>query len=155
MAPLDKTWSIRFLLHHCMFVLFLLSAWHAARAADLGVHVTGLTSSLGKVAVAVYPGADGFPKEDAKAIQSAMLAIDEASKSAKTVFTGLPAGGYAVATFHDHNNSGKLETNFFGVPVKGYGFSNNVRPRMRAPTFDEARFTLPEAGARITIELAY
>lgn len=154
MAPPLQRLTMRAVLGLSVYLLFLHGYWQASHAADLSIRVTGLANSSGKVAVAVYARADGFPNEHAKAIQTAMLPIDENSKSAGAVFPGLPAGEYAVAAFHDHNNSGKLETSFFGVPAKAYGFSNNLRPRMRAPTFDEARFTLPEAGARITVELA-
>lgn len=130
-------------------------ALHAAAAADLAVSVTGLKDVSGRVAVAVFSGGDGFPKDAAKAPHRAMVPIDPATRAARTVFKGLPPGDYAVAAFHDDNNSGRLETNFFGVPKKGYGFSNNARPAMRAPRFDEARFSLPEHGADIAIELAY
>ena len=39
----------------------------------------------------------------------------------------LPAGNYAVQVMHDENENNKLDTNFMGMPIEGYGFSNNPR----------------------------
>lgn len=127
----------------------------AAVAADLAVSVTGLKNAAGQVAIAVFSASDGFPKDDAKAAHRVRVPIDAAGQTAHALFKGLAPGDYAVAVFHDDNNSGKLETNFFGVPQKGYGFSNNARPSLRAPRFDEARFPLSDKGANLVIELVY
>ncbi len=124
-------------------------------AASLTVVVSGVKDTSGKVAVAIFSGPESFPGDDTKAVRRLVLPIDEATKSAKAVVPDLPPGPYAIATFHDHNNSGKLETNFFGIPIKGYGFSNNPRPTMRAARYDEARFDLPEGGATVEIQLMY
>jgi uncharacterized protein (DUF2141 family) len=127
----------------------------SAAAADLSLRMSGLKSAAGNIAVAVFAAPDGFPREETKAVRAVRLPIDASSRTAHTVIRNLPAGNYAVAVYHDDNESGRLETNFFGIPQKGYGFSKNARPRMRAPTFDEARFSLPEQGAELDIAIVY
>ncbi len=137
-------------------VLTWLLVWGtSAFAATLAIEVSGVRNTQGKVAVAVFSSAAGFPKDDSKAMRRIMLPIDAASHSARTVLSDVAPGSYAIAAFHDDNNSGKLETNFFGVPKKGYGFSNNPKPKMRAATYDEARFVVPAAGASVSIQLVY
>ena len=42
------------------------------------------------------------------------------------VFTELKPGAYAVITFHDENDNGKLDENASGLPTEGYGFSNDA-----------------------------
>jgi uncharacterized protein (DUF2141 family) len=42
------------------------------------------------------------------------------------VFTGVPAGTYAVAFFHAEHNETQLTTGMFGKPQQGYGLSNNA-----------------------------
>lgn len=127
----------------------------AAMAADLTLRISGLKNAAGNVAIAVFGQPDGFPREDGKAVKAIRVPIDASSRSALAVIRDLPAGAYAVAVYHDDNKSGRLETNIFGIPQKGYGFSQNPRPRMRAPTFDEALFSLPEAGMELDIALVY
>ncbi|TCT08634.1 DUF2141 domain-containing protein [Paralcaligenes ureilyticus] len=136
--------------------LLLLLIWQSgAFAATLAINISGVRDTQGKVAVALFSSAAGFPKDDSKAIRRIMLPIDAASHSARIVLSDIVPGSYAIAAFHDDNNSGKLETNFFGVPKKGYGFSNNPKPRMRPATYDEARFVVPAAGASVSIQLVY
>lgn len=126
-----------------------------ALAAALSVTVDGARNSQGKVAIAVYSDAEGFPTDSSKAIRADTALIDETSRSANVVFPDLLAGTYAVAVFHDDNNSGKLETNFFGVPTKGYGFSNDPNPKMRAARYEESSFVLSASGSSVKIRLRY
>jgi uncharacterized protein (DUF2141 family) len=79
------------------------------------------------------PG-DGFP---GRAPFANMDASPAASESTLT-FDVVP-GKIAVAVHHDANANGKLDTNFIGIPREGYGFSNDPRPRFRAPRFSEAQ----------------
>ncbi|MER1966693.1 DUF2141 domain-containing protein [Castellaniella sp. GW247-6E4] len=130
-------------------------AWlSSAHAADLHVEVTGIRSTEGVMAIVVFaaPGA-GFPFKDNLAIHRTRVPIDEASGQCATTIQGLPAGEFAVAIYHDTNDSGALETGLLGRPKKPYGYSNNPKPLARAARFEEARFELPRQGATITIEL--
>ena len=68
----------------------------------------------------------------------------------------LPPGVYAVNAFHDENNNGKFATNFIGLPLEGYGFSNDVRPNLlSAPSFNKAAFELLPVGGVIHFGLVY
>lgn len=127
----------------------------AAVAAELTVVVQGVNTAQGRVAVALFAQAQGFPKDDSLAVTRMMVPIDAQAKKASAVFPALAPGRYAVSVFHDHNDTGKLETNLFGIPLKGYGFSQNVNPSMRAARFAEAQFELPEGGKAIVIDLIY
>ena len=53
---------------------------------------------------------------------------------------------------HDENGNGKLDTNITGMPLEGYGFSNNPQV-MRKPTWDEARFTVTGSDLAIDVQL--
>jgi uncharacterized protein (DUF2141 family) len=58
----------------------------------------------------------------------------------KIVIQDLPAGNYAIASYHDENGNGKLDTNALGMPEEGYGFSNDARGTFGPPKFSEAVF---------------
>ena len=66
----------------------------------------------------------------------------------------LPAGEYAVAVFQDVNANGKMDSNFFKIPSEPTGSSNDARSVMGPPSYDKARFLLPEAGTTIAIKLS-
>ena len=55
-------------------------------------------------------------------------------------FDSLLPGPKAVRLFHDENSNGTLDTNFFGIPTEGYGFSNNPRSRFGEPSFRDRLF---------------
>ncbi len=69
-------------------------------------------------------------------------------------FDSLAPGPKAVRLFHDENSNGKLDTNFFGIPSEGYGFSNNPRSRFGEPSFKDRLFEL-KADTTIHITLTY
>ncbi|MGE8214907.1 hypothetical protein D3C87_198420 [compost metagenome] len=129
------------------FAGLLLAA--SASAGDLQVDLHGIRAHTGTVRLAVVDSAAGWDSQAAP-VQAQSLAAS--GEDAHVVFKNLPAGDYAVLVTHDENDNGTLDTNLVGIPVEGYGFSNNPQV-MRKPTFDEARVHVPAAGAAINIAL--
>jgi uncharacterized protein (DUF2141 family) len=60
------------------------------------------------------------------------------------VFESIPPGEYAISVLHDLNNNGKMDSNFFGVPREGFGFSNDAIGAFGPPDFQKAKFLFPE-----------
>ena len=58
------------------------------------------------------------------------------------VFEELDPGKYAVAVILDENKSFDMDKNMFGFPLEQYGFSNNAREQLSAPSFQKASFEL-------------
>jgi uncharacterized protein (DUF2141 family) len=126
----------------------LLLAASQAGAADLTIHVDDVKAAGGRIEVAVYNSAGAFLKTATGAAGTA------ASADANTVVVkDLPAGDYAFAVFHDANSNGKLDRNMLGIPTEDYAFSNNALGKMGPPSFEQARFTLPAAGATVRVSL--
>jgi len=48
--------------------------------------------------------------------------------------------GTVVPLYNDENMNGKLDTNWLRMPKEGYGFSNDVRALLGAPSFSAASF---------------
>ena len=92
---------------------------------------------------------------DAKFVEGREVEIDAATLSAKVVFEKIPRGAYAVNLFHDENMNGKMDTNFLGMPLEGYGFSNNPGKRMSKPGFDETSFQVNQPECAIEIKMIY
>jgi uncharacterized protein (DUF2141 family) len=108
-----------------------------AHAADLTITVKGVRSADGAVFLAVYDSDKSFMK----APQAKTTRRMNASKGdLKVVVHDLPAGKYAIASYHDENGNGKLDTNALGMPEEGYGFSNDARGMLGPPKFSEAVF---------------
>lgn len=120
-----------------------------AQAADLDITVTDVRVHQGSLRIAVVDSAAGWSDGGtpvAGTVRKAQGGED------KFHFPGLAPGRYAVMVMHDQNDNGKLDSNFMGMPIEGYGFSNNPAV-MRKPTFEEAHFELGATGRAITVRL--
>jgi uncharacterized protein (DUF2141 family) len=119
---------------------FFAAAWltHAFATPSLPLDITNLSQARGRVFVAVYDQADAYMDESKARFKQAYDV--RATGSIRLQLPDLGAGNYAIGCYHDLNGNGRLDTNLLGVPTEPYGFSNNVRPKFRAPTWDEARF---------------
>ena len=120
--------------------------------ATLTIKVTGLRNHNGQLILGVFKSAEGFPTVERHSVN---WQIKPADADAVTFTCKLPPGKYAASVLHDENKNGKMDKNFAGVPLEGYGVTNNPKPRLRAATFDEARFELPPKGATLQISLQY
>ncbi len=117
---------------------------------DLTVRVVYPSNQSGHIWVGLYAGEAGF--DAGEEMLSARIPATEDALVA--VFEDLPPGEYGIISFHDSNGDGDFNRNFMGIPSEKYGFSNNPRPRFRAATWAEARFTINDEGAsEMTIEL--
>lgn len=127
--------------------LALLALAGAAQAAKIDVALTGARVQTGQFQIALVD-ADGYDG-NAKPLAGRLLAPE--GETTRLVFDDLAPGRYAVMVTHDENGNGKLDTNIVGMPIEGYGFSNNPRV-MRKPTFEEAAF---EVGSDdVALEIA-
>lgn len=132
-----------------------LIAQTASDVSKLTIRVTGARNAKGKIGVALFRDANGFPGDSSKAFRVQQTQIDEQTLSAQVIFEGVPKGTYAVSVFHDENMNGKLDKNFVGAPKEGYGASNNPKKRMGPPKFDEAKFSVDEPQNSVEIKLIY
>jgi len=129
-------------------------AQDAAKADGIKVEVTGFRNDKGQLGCSLWPGAAGFPRDDSHILRHVWAKIQ--GGRGDCVFAGVPAGDYAVTLFHDENGNGKFDSNFIGYPLEGYGFSNNVVPRFKAPSFDETKFHYDGAGTKqIPVRMIY
>lgn len=123
---------------------------HAA-GADVVVRVSGIASSTGEIGCALFQAGPAFPM-DASGARQIWLKADAAGVTCR--FDGVAEGNWAVSVSHDLNGNRKVDTNFFGIPTEAWGVSNNVRPSLRAPRFDEAAFKVAATPVELDIRVA-
>jgi uncharacterized protein (DUF2141 family) len=106
----------------------------------------------GQLICLLFGAADGWPNDRRLARKEVTMV---ASKGELTCdFGPQPEGTYAVSVLHDQNTNGKMDRNLLGIPREGWGVSNNVKPTMRKPHFDECKFDL-KGDRTISIVLRY
>jgi uncharacterized protein (DUF2141 family) len=127
-------------------------AQSAAESCKLLVHIDGFRNQKGDAGVTVFTSPDGWPENNDKAF---MHGSHPFTGDKTTVELQLPAGRYAIAVIHDENSNHKLDRNMIGWPKEGFGFANNPKVGLSAPSFDAAAMQVTCPVTETTIHLIY
>jgi uncharacterized protein (DUF2141 family) len=127
----------------------------SAHAADgISVVVKGMRNNKGRLGCTLFKGPDGFPENKKKQFEG--MWAPKRDHEGVCDFNGVPAGEYAVAVLDDENMNGKMDFNFIGLPTKGYGFSNDAKATLSAPSFKAAAFHYSGRGElSVPINIVY
>jgi len=118
------------------------------------VSVTNLRNNNGHVLISLFREGSGYPDEPEKAIRKGRVTIKD--NKAWIIFTGIPAGSYAVAILHDENDDQRMNKTGLGLPKEGYGFSNNVMGAFGPPSYSRASFKFNSTSiTQISIKTRY
>ena len=105
--------------------------------ARVEIVISDVRDTSGTIMVALFDNAATFLKKPA---------LGRVTKAhvgqAQVVFENVAPGEYAASIIHDANGNETLDTNFFGIPREGFGFSNNVMGTFGPPSFDKAKFVV-------------
>jgi uncharacterized protein (DUF2141 family) len=118
---------------------------------DLTVRITGIQNQDGVIEIALYRDQEHF----AKVGQTYRIArVKPEGGVLVHEFKDLPEDSYAVCLYHDENGNKSCDRNFFGIPTEAYAFSNNIRPKLSVPSFQECSMKL-DRNRIFTIKLVY
>jgi uncharacterized protein (DUF2141 family) len=123
----------------------------AQPTGELRLTVTGLRSPTGMVRCGLFDNARDFPR--GREIADSVVPI--AAGRAVCIFRGLPPGSYAIAFIHDENGNGRMDFNLIGIPVEGFGFSNDASAVLGPPRFTEAAFSYDGGASQLSATIRY
>ena len=126
----------------------------SASALELTIELSGLENREGTVLYAVFADEQSFLNGADRAIESGFLQLATVGDVAEIAIP-LNPGQYAVAVIHDQNANGELDVGAFGIPVEGYGFSNNPDTTLGPPSFVDSQFLLSEENQITRIHIKY
>ena len=131
-------------------------AFVLAQSSCHGIHVTipNVRNSAGNLACALFESPAGYPTEFLHSATNIVM-MKARDSQARCHFLDIPPGTYALAVIHDENMDGKLDTNWLGAPKEGYGFSNDAKAFLSAPSFSAATFQYDGGTLDLTIPLHY
>lgn len=119
----------------------------------LNVSIEGLRNGNGLVTVALYPDDSRQFLAKGGTIKNNRLNAS-APVTRACVFVPQP-GVYAIAVYHDEDASRKLNRSGLGLPVEGYGFSNNPATLAGLPAFRSVRLNVPKSGLTTHVRMKY
>lgn len=123
-----------------------------ARIDTLTITVEDIRNDRGVIAAALFDeaAAERFPNAE----PAFGTSVAAGATGVVITFENVAAGRYAVALIHDENENGELDTNEFGIPSEGFGFSNDVMGVMGPPSFGRAALDI-EGASETSISMRY
>ncbi len=122
-----------------LILIMSLFTFPNVESSTLTLHVDNIDKLKGSIYVGVYKKADGFLKPGA---EYKTFKIKVKDHQEKITISDLPKGDYAISLYHDENSDGKCNLNFLGIPKEAYGFSNNIKPKLSAPSYQDCKFSM-------------
>jgi len=120
-------------------ILFLaVASTFAIAQSRVVANITNIRSDKGVCRACLFNNALSFTGLGGEPYECVIVPVKE--RTAQVVFDNVAVGNYALFVFHDVNNNNKIDKNFLGIPIEGYGASNNKLPFAAAPKFRENEF---------------
>ncbi len=126
-------------------VTFLLVSCYAKSQFKLEIVITNVHSNSGKIVLELL---DSYQKS----IVGKNCIIQ--NKMGSIIIENLKPSKYAVHYIHDENSNGKFDTNWVGIPIEGYGFSNNAFGNFGPQPFDKLLFDV-KGDTKIVLSTKY
>ncbi|MFT4602225.1 MAG: hypothetical protein ACI857_002411 [Arenicella sp.] len=118
----------------------------------LSVEFSNFRSHDGKLFIFIYNYENQYPDNpfkhyvvDKSMVRNSRLLVN---------INDLAKGKYAISILDDENNNEDLDR-FFGIPTEGYGFSNNVKPMLSMPNYEDLLFDLNQKWLKLDLQLQY
>lgn len=111
----------------------------AGPAASLSIRVENLSATGGILRLGLYDRTH-YPDDNSKPVASADVKVT--GNEMVINLHGIAPGNYAIETFQDLNANGEMDMTWLGFPEEPFGFSRDVRPHLRKPSFNQVAFTL-------------
>lgn len=124
--------------------------------ARLEIEITNIRSEQGHILLSFYSDESQYPRDAAPGYKDIRIPKDELSNGTlKYVLEVTEPGSYVIAILDDENDSGDMDYNKVGLPLEGFGFSNNIKPFLSAPPYRKCLFDLKEGLNKISITVRY
>ena len=111
-------------------------------AETLTITIADIRESEGRLMIQVANSEKGFEfSEDSAAPPP--VAISQLAEAGEMTFeVTLPPGVYGARVLHDLNGTGKVDSNFVGMPKEPWAFSNNATGRLGPAKWQDAKFEI-------------
>ena len=119
------------------FILIFSGAKPPPQEYKLTIKVSGIKKIKGNIITGMYNNNEDWlivGKEFIKKVNQ----IHEVEET--IIFKDLQKGKYAISLYQDEDQDDQIKKNIIGIPKEGYGFSNNVKPWFKAPSYKNAAF---------------
>lgn len=123
-------------------------------AQNVELTIKGIRSTKGTLQVGVFKDNESFKKE--KSYKELKFAKTNIVNGILTVEFNLEPGLFGFALLDDENSNTKMDYNFIGYPLEGFGFSNYYHRGLTKPNLNEFSFNVTKnSSQKVIIEIRY
>lgn len=118
----------------------------------LSLELCNFRSEEGQLFIFIYNYENQYPNNPFK-----YYTVDKKSIKNNRLMVNIPnliEGNYAISILDDENKNDDLDR-FLGIPIEGYGFSNNIRPLLSMPDYNELIFPLNKKWMKLKLSMQY
>ncbi len=119
----------------------------------ISITISNIRSDKGIICLALYDHKDQFPHDPSRDYEFSKTLINDSSL--EVILSDIPPGIYALSLLDDEDENHKMKYNILRMPKEGYGFSNNVKPRLSSPPFEDCTFIVNEGSTHLEIRIQY
>lgn len=116
----------------------------------LTINVTNLKSKTAIIVIGLYATSNKFLDEND---QLQEYRIKPKNGKFSTKITNQKYGEFGMAIYQDVDGDGKITKNLIGIPKEPYAFSNNYKPTIKAPSFNDCKFTYSAKSNTVNMKL--
>lgn len=137
-----------------LIVIGILFQCIVCKAQNVQLTIKGIRSTKGTLQIGIFKDNDSFKKE--KSYKELKFTKANIINGILTVTFDFEPGKFGFALLDDENNNGKMDYNFIGFPLEGFGFSNYYHRGLTKPDFNVFSFTLNKnINQKIVIDIRY
>lgn len=125
----------------------------SGQSAALTIEITNIRFEKGWIRLGLYNHPDQFPVNPSRTFEFKKTSLKEGMM--EIILDDLLPGTYAISLLDDVNGNDQMDYKLIKIPGEGFGFSNNVKPRLKHPPYDHVSFRIPEGPSKIRIEMQY
>lgn len=133
-----------------LFLVLVQICFLTGSAQILKVTIRNIRTNQGQLCVALFDSSDGFKKE--QACWENNYDKYRISRDAFSITIPIAPGTYGLSVLDDENRDGKMNYNWIGVPLEGFGLSGYIHKGIRKPSFNDFIFRV-DANQTIKIEV--
>lgn len=113
--------------------------------------ITNVKDEKSTIHVGFYKKENNFPAQQQHTFAKEIVP----GKTGEVIVTwnDVPEGEYSLAIYQDLDNSGRMKTNMFGYPKEPFAFTQNFKPKMSKPKFDQCKIIFNAENKLFEVQL--
>lgn len=122
--------------------------------SKLTVLFDNIRNKEGIIYIFIYNYENQYPDNPYRNFEINKQVVSDYGTLKFTIPESLSKGRYAISVLDDENANEDLDL-FLGIPLEGYGFSNNISPFLSMPDYNDLLFDLSTNKKTINLTLQY